>query len=68
MRQTPNNNLLMIQKLQMFHHLSFVLGVSPYTCFTHLIHLAVDIFQACYLAIALTLSLSFMSFSNPRSL
>ena len=67
MFQTPNNNLLIMQKPQILHHLSFALDVSPHTFFINLIHLDVDIFQACYVAIALTLSLSFRSFSNPWS-
>ena len=70
MFQTPNNNVPTIQKPQTIHHLlSFVLGISLHTCFIHLVHLEVDIYQACYLATALTLFLlqEFSRFLKPMT-
>lgn len=34
---TPNNNFPVIRKPQIINHFSFLLGVSPHTCFIHLI-------------------------------
>ena len=56
-----------IQKPQVVYHLCFVLSISSNTCFIHITHLEMDIFQACCLATTLTLSLSFMRFPNPWS-